>query len=125
MFSVVAAPGWLSPGSNLDLLIGMHSVLNKRQEIETMLSLHDLDMLCVTETWLTPDYVFEFFGYSTFRCDRRLGRGGGVLALIRSELAVTGIFWNGDPCLLACPTALPFSSAVTLMPILAIGVRPV
>ena len=66
-----------------------HSVLNKRQEIEAMLSLHDLDMLCVTETWLTPDFVFEFFGYLTFRCDRRLGRGGGALILIRTELTVT------------------------------------
>ena len=68
-----------------------HSVFNKRQEIEAMLSLHDLDMLCVTETWLTPDYVFEFFGYLTFRCDRRLGRGDGALILIRSDLAVTGM----------------------------------
>ena len=66
-----------------------HSVLNKRQEIEAMLSLYDLDMLCVTETWLAPDFVFEFFGYLTFRCDRRLGRGGGSLILIRSELAFT------------------------------------
>ena len=56
-----------------------HSVLNKRQEIEAMLSLYDLDMLCVTETWLTPDFLFEFFDYLTFRCDRRLGRGGGSL----------------------------------------------
>ena len=68
-----------------------HSVINKRQEIEAMFSLHDLDMLCVTETWLTPDFVFEFFGYMTFRCDRRLGRGGGALILIRSALAVTKI----------------------------------
>ena len=54
-----------------------------------MLSVYDLDVLCVTETWLTPDFVFEFFGYLTFRCDRRLGRGDGSLILIRSELAVT------------------------------------
>ena len=66
-----------------------HSVLNKRQEIEAMLSLYDLDMLCVTETWITSDFVFKFFGYLTFRCDRRLGRGGGSLILIRSDLAVT------------------------------------
>ena len=39
-----------------------HSVFNKRQDIEAMLSLHDLDMLCITETWLTSEHVFEFFG---------------------------------------------------------------
>ena len=66
-----------------------HSVLNKRQDIEAMLSLHDLDMLCVTEIWLASEHVFELFGYLTFRCDRCLGRGGGALNLIRSELAVT------------------------------------
>ena len=38
-----------------------NSVLNKRQEIEAMLSLNDLDILCVTETWLDPDSVFKFF----------------------------------------------------------------
>ena len=27
-----------------------HSVLNNRQKIEAMLSLHNLDMLCITET---------------------------------------------------------------------------
>ena len=54
-----------------------------------MLSLHDLDMLCVTKSWLTSEHVFEFFGYLTSRCDRRLGRGGGALILIRSELVVT------------------------------------
>ena len=61
-----------------------HSVFNKRQEIEAMLSLHDLNMLCITETWIVPDLVFEFFGYLTFRCVRRSGRGGGVLILIRN-----------------------------------------
>ena len=55
-----------------------HSVSNKRQEIEAMLSLNDLDLLCVTETWLDPESVFEFYGYLTFRCDRRIGRGGGL-----------------------------------------------
>ena len=48
-------------------------------------------MLCITETWLTSEHVFEFFGYLTFRCDRRQGRGGGVLILIRNELVVTGM----------------------------------
>ena len=139
-----------------------HSVLNKRQEIVAMFSLHDLDMLCVNETWLTPHFVFEFFSYLTFRCDRRLGRGGGALILIRSELVVTKMdlsipyedafevvglsvrsplgvmaivcaympsnsgadFLAWRSLFLACPPAMPFSSVVTSMPILAIGVRP-
>ena len=63
----------------------------KRQDIEAMLSLHDLSMLCITETWLVPDLVFELFGYLNFRLDRRLGRDGGVLILIRNEFAVTDL----------------------------------
>ena len=72
-----------------------HSVLNKRQEIEAMLSLGDLDMLCITETWLDPDSVFEFFDYLAFRCDRRLGRGGAALILVRSKFAVTDLDLSG------------------------------
>ena len=64
-----------------------HSVSNKWQEIEAMLSLNDLDLLCVTETWLDPESVFEFYGYLT----RRAGRGGGVLILVRRELAVVDL----------------------------------
>ena len=122
-----------------------HSVLDKKQEIEAMLSLHDLDMLCVTETWLTPDFVFEFFVYLTFRCDRRLGRGDAALILIRNELAVTKMdlpIPYGDAfdavglsvcsplgdlcaylCLLTCPPVLPLFSVVTSMPTLVIGAR--
>ena len=68
-----------------------HSMLNKRQEIEAMLSLHDLEILCITETWLVPDLVFEVFGYLTFRLFRRSGRGSGILILIRNESAVTDL----------------------------------
>ena len=35
--------------------------------------------------------MFKFFGYLTLRCDRRSGRGGGVLILVRNKFAFTNL----------------------------------
>ena len=40
-----------------------HSVMSRRAEIESILSEWELDVFCITETWLDPDDVFEFYGY--------------------------------------------------------------
>ena len=44
-----------------------HSVNNKRADIEYLLHDRELDILCITETWLDVDVAFEFFGYLTYR----------------------------------------------------------
>ena len=56
-----------------------HSVRSRRAEVESILSERELDILCITETWLAPGDVFEFFGYLTYRCDRVGGWGRGSL----------------------------------------------
>ena len=55
-----------------------HSVRSRRVEIESILSKWDLDVFCITETWLDPDDVFEFYGYLTYRCDQVGGRGADL-----------------------------------------------
>lgn len=70
-----------------------HSVLNKKPEIESMLHIHNLDILIITETWLTKRVpVWQFRGYLTFRQDRQSDRpGSGVLILVRNNLLVSPI----------------------------------
>ena len=59
-------------------------------DLEILCSTNDIDVLCVTETWLNPDRVKEgaslihIPGYSPpFRCDRIGRRGGGVAIFVR------------------------------------------
>lgn len=41
------------------------SVVNKKTEIEALLFQHKVDILSITETWLSDKYkVWEFFGYN-------------------------------------------------------------
>ena len=72
-----------------------HSVNNKRADIEYLLHDRELDILCITETWLEEGVAFEFYGYLTYRFDRPGG-------------------WRGWLCYSG-------SSAVTSMPTLLCG----
>ena len=65
-----------------------HSVCNKRPEIESLLHLHDLDILGVTESLLRPGDVWELPGFMSYRADRLEGQGGGVLILVKREFRV-------------------------------------
>ena len=72
-----------------------HSVRSRGDEVESILSEWDLDVFCITETWLDPADVFEFYGYLTYRCDRVGGRGGGSLILVRDTLIVVPLLIDG------------------------------
>ena len=37
-----------------------HNVINKRADVEFLLHDQELDILCISESWLTEDDVFEF-----------------------------------------------------------------
>ena len=52
-----------------------HSARSRRTEIESILSEWDLDVFCISNTWLASDDVFEFYRYLTYRCDQVGGRG--------------------------------------------------
>lgn len=56
-----------------------HSVINKKTDIEAMISSIQLQVFCITETWLGPAIPFNIYGYNIYRKDRERGRGGGVL----------------------------------------------
>ncbi len=68
--------------------INIRSLTPKREQIEHLLCDSNIDILGLSETWLSsssPEAVTLLPGYSVFRQDRN-GRGGGVLLYIKNSL---------------------------------------
>jgi len=65
---------------------------NKRDELAVVASVHDFDILCVTESWLSSNVdnsCIPLSGSSEpFRFDRN-SHGGGVMAYVKSDLFCT------------------------------------
>ena len=62
-------------------------------ELKLFSSMHEPDVLCVTETWLTNKHLDQtraIPGYQLpIRCNRKFSRGGGVAIYLRNGLAVS------------------------------------
>ena len=71
------------------------SVVNKVNELETMIKIFSYDIIFVVETWLNStiqNSLFSLAGYSIIRRDRPDGRrGGGILVMFKSHLPVLEI----------------------------------
>ena len=66
-------------------------LLNKKDEVEEFIHKHNIDIMCLAETFLTsetPDSLVNIPNYKLIRQDRP-GFGGGVAAYVRSSLHVT------------------------------------
>ena len=58
-------------------------------ELSLLLNTYPLDVVAITESWLTDDIIYELVlidGYKTFRKDRVHGRGGGVCAFVSADI---------------------------------------
>ena len=69
--------------------LNIQSIANKLDDITILLRDQQLDIFCLTETWLSPqisDQFLAFPGYCILRQDREGRRGGGVAILHRSEV---------------------------------------
>ena len=70
--------------------LNAQSLIGNFDNIEFLLNDSDIDILCISETWLLPEMQNSFIGiqgYSIFRCDG--GRGGGVCIYVRDNMKVT------------------------------------
>ena len=80
--------------------VNARSLAPRLNEVCHLLDSERLEILCVTETWLSEevlDAVLLVPGYRLFRCDRPGGRrGGGVAILVSDELRVTRLHDTGD-----------------------------
>ena len=72
------------------ILLNARSLNNKLQDFQAMVYSKDLDIVIVTETWLTPTVLDKEIlprDYDIYRRDRPTDRrGGGVLVAIKSDI---------------------------------------
>ena len=76
--------------------LNVRSLVPSLDDVNILLEDNDIDILCITETWLQPDLDSRFLifpGYKIVRADRpaRDGsnvRGGGICILYKSHLRV-------------------------------------
>ena len=80
--------------------INARSLAPRLNEICHLIHSERLDILCVSETWLSEDVLDAVLivpGYKLFRCDRSGGRrGGGVAILVSSALRVSRLHDTSD-----------------------------
>ena len=72
--------------------INAQSVMGHLDEIVSLVNDRNIDVLCVSETWLTPiilDKYVNIPNYNIYRHD--LKPGGGVCIYVRSDVKVTKI----------------------------------
>lgn len=75
------------------MLWNSRSIIPKREKLETLLYIHNPDIVCITESWLSNRTHFELPNFITVRQDRPAGRGGGALIIVRiyfGSLALLG-----------------------------------
>ncbi len=63
-------------------LTNARSLCSKMDVLRARVLLHNPGVICITESWGNyhiPDSSFHIDGYNLYRCDREVGRGGGVL----------------------------------------------
>ena len=68
-------------------------------EIKMLIVDRDIDILCISETWLdsnVPDDFVNIEGYNLFRCDG--GRGGGACMYVRNDLRSVRMEIHLPPC---------------------------
>lgn len=66
------------------------SILNKIDEVELIVASKNPDIICVSETWLKPEYTnnaVSLIGYNLLRHDRSVNRGGGVCIYFKNKTA--------------------------------------
>ena len=75
--------------------INAQSLLSHKNEIEMLITSRNIDILCISETWLLPNLDDSFLHVQNFIIFRRdQGRGGGVCIYVRSDLHTREITTN-------------------------------
>jgi len=73
--------------------INAQSLLGHFEEIEMMITERNIDILCISETWLHKEMSSNFINiqnFNVYRCDA--GRGGGVCIYVRDTFKSNEIF---------------------------------
>ena len=100
------------------------SVNNKRAEVEFLLHEQDLDVLCISESWLAEDVAFELYGYLTYRRDHPGGGGGGTVILVRDSLSVLPLLVDGPWCSRLDVAAVRLSTSLGSLALMSVYAPP-
>ena len=71
------------------MLLNARSLINKTDELELVVITNDIDIACITETWLketVPDKAVAVSGMTLVRNDRTYGTGGGVALYVNNKI---------------------------------------
>lgn len=63
------------------------SILNKKQELQTVA--HQYDIILLIKTWLKLELKFYLKDFNVIRKDRPLNKGGGICICIRNNIKFT------------------------------------
>ena len=75
--------------------VNAQSLLSNMEEIKLLIDVRNVDILCISETWLLSNVPDSFVGienFNIFRYDE--GFGGGTCIYVRDDLKVTPINLN-------------------------------
>jgi len=70
------------------LYLNARSVRIQINELVAQIEIGRYDVVGITETWLqgVQDWELNIQGFTSYRKDRQVGRGGGVALLVRNEI---------------------------------------
>ena len=105
------------------LLTNVRSLIPKSDELEVVANVNEADIICITETWLTPDIPDSALSYSNFalfRNDRTVSIGGGVCILVNKNIFCKRLIEFENPnieslWLSLSPRRLPRSISIILV----------
>ena len=71
------------------MLVNARSLFNKSNELEIVAKMQEIDVVCITETWLKdkiPNEAIDCLGMNLCRLDRTNEAGGGVAVFINNTI---------------------------------------
>ena len=71
------------------LVSNANHLLNKVDDLYSIVTSHEVDVVCITESWLdssTPNTLCTIGNYEIYRKDRLCGLGGGVICYVSSAI---------------------------------------
>ena len=70
------------------LFTNPRSIVSKINELDEIIKLNNISLICITESWLTgniPESCVTLEGFTTDRSDREGRKGGGICAWIKTD----------------------------------------
>ena len=108
------------------LISNVRSLVSKVDELATVALVNDVDMICITETWLSssiPDSLISLPNFVLFRNDRTFSSGGGVCIYINNYITCRRLEDFENPSIESLwlsvrPRRLPRSISIILLAVI-------